>query len=460
MLIIFVGVKGYASNTSIAMSTVVGDPGYGLNYPLAQRMSLEQQGSLPNPLPLWSGKDPASTSSNRDIVLNSPTQNSKLISLVADTPHSVSQVSQHVDLLSILQASAEKAPPPAVNSSVPRPNFPNARLLNKTIHSGMDIQPLAEYGSQSQRLPQLNQPSLSPMIPQPSDHPANFVLPEKLPSSGISQDPNLLNMLQHQYLLSQLQLQSQMPLPAQLSLLDKFLLMKEYQKREQQQLLLQQQHLLSRILSEHQSQQQFGESPFGHLQATGSVGNVLSDGSGLHQPLEAVQINEQVEALNLQDGRASNLSHLPKQVSKDFGCVIGSSQSPLLAPHQLFDQTAQSKERGTSTQQIENVLSSNSVPLVLAADNSFPSVAMEKTDNSFLPGVMEQTSQEALGQQDTAQDVDINVSHQGGETAELVASEEINSFVSLDGAPETSKDAFSVSEQVDDMKSASENISE
>ncbi|MQL83346.1 hypothetical protein Taro_015840, partial [Colocasia esculenta] len=461
------GVKGYVSGTSIAMSTVGVDPGYSLSYPLAQRVTLEQQGSLPNHLPFWTGKDPASMSSTQDFVLNSPPQHSKLIPAMADIPLSVSQVSQHVDLLSILQTAAEKAPSPPVNTNLPTlSNFPDARLLDKTMHSSIDIQSQSGYGIPSQRLQQLNQPTLSPMIPQPSDHLANFVLPEKVPSSGISQDPNLLSMLQHQYLLSQLPLQSQMPLPTQLSLLDKFILMKEHQKQEQQQLLLQQQHLLSRILSEHQSQQQFGESPYGHLQATGSIGNVLSAHSGFHQPVETVQINEQMEALNVQDRRASNLSNLPIQVSKDLGCVIGSSQSALLTPHEFFDQTAHAKEWRSSRQELESIPSSNSAPVVLAADNSLPDGVMEKSDSSLQPGFLQNSSQEPLSHENSALDVEISMSHQGGETAELIASKERASFVPLDGSSETSKDASTseqgndIPEQVNDMKCAPENISE
>ncbi|CAA7393667.1 unnamed protein product [Spirodela intermedia] len=445
------GLRGYAS-TSSGTSVAGVEPGKGLNYLLAQRLSLEQQQALPNHPPFWSGMDPASLAPKSELVLDSSAQSSQNVPSLAEIPTSVSQA-QHVDLLSILQAAAEKAPP---STSVPAwPNFHDPRSLKNTANSGMDIlkdnidmhpnqhfSSPAGYSIPSRRLQQPNQPSLPHMVPQPGDHTPGFVPNEHALASGIPQDPNFLSMLQQQYMLSQLQLQSHMPIPTQLSLMDKFILMKEHQKQEQ--LLMQQQHLLSQILSEQRSQQHFSEPPYRSLQA--AVGNNPPGHMGLPQQLETAQVNSQMRALNLQDGRGHNLSNFSVQVSQDLGGVVSSNSSlPSTAP-QTYDHTAQAKERASLPERNDN------------ASNSDPVPSMSSVDSSLASGVPEKSS-DVLVQPDNALDLDVISRHEDHKAVGLVTSEAKSSAVSFSETPDASEHAFAL-QQDDETKSTSESISE
>lgn len=64
-----------------------------------------------------------------------------------------------------------------------------------------------------------------------------FSVARELLSSEISQDPDMMSIVQQQYLLSRLQLHSQ-ALPSQLAPLDKILLLKQQQKQGQQQIVI------------------------------------------------------------------------------------------------------------------------------------------------------------------------------------------------------------------------------
>ncbi|KAF6166620.1 hypothetical protein GIB67_005482 [Kingdonia uniflora] len=180
--------------------------------------------------------------------------------------------------------------------------------------------PQAAYGVQQQRLQHL--------VSQTLDHnPSGISAQEKLLSSALPQDPQMLSLMQQQYLLSQLQIQPQTPgptAPAQLSIIDKLLLLKQQQEQEQQQQLLrqQQQHLISQLLSEHQSRQNFTE-PYGN--------NGPVDRFNLRPPHEVFQNNSQMSASNLQDGPMAS------QVPQDFGYHVSSGAAQLHLPHQMFD---------------------------------------------------------------------------------------------------------------------------
>ncbi|CAA6657584.1 unnamed protein product [Spirodela intermedia] len=422
------GLRGYAS-TSSGTSIAGVEPGK------------EQQQALPNHPPFWSGMDPASLAPKSELVLDSSAQSSQNVPSLAEIPTSVSQA-QHVDLLSILQAAAEKAPP---STSVPAwPNFHDPRSLKNTANSGMDIlkdnidmhpnqhfSSPAGYSIPSRRLQQPNQPSLPHMVPQPGDHTPGFVPNEHALASGIPQDPNFLSMLQQQYMLSQLQLQSHMPIPTQLSLMDKFILMKEHQKQEQ--LLMQQQHLLSQILSEQRSQQHFSEPPYRSLQA--AVGNNPPGHMGLPQQLETAQVNSQMRALNLQDGRGHNLSNFPCRFHKILVALFSSNSSlPSTAP-QTYDHTAQAKERASLPERNDN------------ASNSDPVPSMSSVDSSLASGVPEKSS-DVLVQPDNALDLDVISRHEDHKAVGLVTSE-----------AKSSAHAFAL-QQDDETKSTSESISE
>ena len=194
------------------------------------------------------------------------------------------------------------------------------------------------YGIPSQRLQPPGQLSLSHLVSQP----------------GIPQDPNFVNMLQQQYMLSQLQLQSHIPVPGQLSILDKLILM-EHQKQEQQ-LLLQQQHLLSQILSEQRSQQQ--------QQAVVGSNPTLPGQMGLPQLLETLRMSSHSGALSVQDGNGQSASNLPVHALQGLGGPVGSTLA--------VDHSIQSKEWPVVPEEISNPRNSDSLlPM--------PSMALEKS---------------------------------------------------------------------------------
>jgi len=138
--------------------------------------------------------------------------------------------------------------------------------------------------------------------------------PEKL--AEISQDPQLLNMLQQQYLLSQLQLQSQTPLTPQpqLSMLDKMLLLKQQQQQhlqqlqleQQQKLLLQQQQLLSHMAPHGHPNQQIDDS-YGlkHTYLPGDAMNL-----GLRRMQEAIEVDQKLPVHGMQVGQQPSQSNM------------------------------------------------------------------------------------------------------------------------------------------------------
>lgn len=224
------------------------------------------------------------------MITESPKPHLKLLPPMGDASHLIPQSTQHVDLLSTLQAAADNPPSPSVNPGLPVwSNFPAVQYLNSSNHGGMDIiqdkidmhhsqllNSQTGFGAQQQSLQQQNQHSLSHIFSQLSDLPSCSVLPEKLFSSEISQDPQIMSLLQQKFLLSQFQLHSQ-ALPSQLSSLDKILLLKQQQKQEQQQLqLLRQQQLLYQILPGQQSHQHTRDTSYGHLKSPLPMENVLN----------------------------------------------------------------------------------------------------------------------------------------------------------------------------------------
>ncbi|XP_058069051.1 protein ESSENTIAL FOR POTEXVIRUS ACCUMULATION 1 isoform X3 [Magnolia sinica] len=368
------GMQGYVRNGSRGLPSVGLESGSDLNYLLAQKMSLEQQRSLPNPLPYWPGRDTAPMVPKVEIVPDSPTPHSRLLQPMAESAHQFSHSPQHVDMRSrsILQAIADKSSSPAVNNGgAPWSNFPDVRSLSNTIQGGMDVVqdkmdahhnqhfvPPGGYGIQQQRLQPQHPPSIPHIINPSVDHPSGIVSPEKLLSSGIPQDPEVLNILQQQYLLSQLQLHPQASVPTQLTLLDKLLLLQRQQKQEQQQMLLQQQqHLLSQVLSEHQPRQHFVEPSFGHLQAAVTAGSASLDHLGLRQPQEPFHISSQMSqniplshdnrvhdpVHNLQDDPRPSFANLSSEASQEVGYSVTSESLDIHLPHHIFENTAHSK---------------------------------------------------------------------------------------------------------------------
>lgn len=110
-----------------------------VDYLLAQKMVLERQKSISNPLPYWAGRDLSSSVSKPDTIPESPKPHSKLLPPMGDAFLLIPHSTQRVDLLSMLQAAADK-PPPAVNPGLPVwSDFPDVQPLNINIRGGMDI---------------------------------------------------------------------------------------------------------------------------------------------------------------------------------------------------------------------------------------------------------------------------------------------------------------------------------
>ncbi|KAK4490330.1 hypothetical protein RD792_001004 [Penstemon davidsonii] len=308
------GMQGYGGNSSTALPTAGSNNGDD-PYLLAKKMAAERQRSLSNPYSFWPGRDAAA-----------------LTDTIAENARA-QHLSQNVDLLSVLQGLPDRSTS-SVNSGWS--NFPVQGGLNP-LQDKLEIHhnPQSAFGVQPQRLQPQN-PSVTNILAQPVDNPSNMLTPEKLLSSGLSQDPQLLSLLQQQYLL---QLQSQTPVPSQqLSLLDKLLLLKQQQQKqeEQQQLMRQQQQLLSQVLSEHKNNQRLGEPSFAQLQSGGfGAANVNVDHAHFQQPHDLFQMGLR-QAPEMRDGNANAAGFvLSSSVSQGISPNI-SSEASMNLPHQFF----------------------------------------------------------------------------------------------------------------------------
>ncbi|KDP38490.1 hypothetical protein JCGZ_04415 [Jatropha curcas] len=236
--------------------------------------------------------------------------------------------------MSVLQGSA-----PGINNAVTGwSNFSIQGNLDPLqdkidLHQAQNFPTQASFGQQ-QRLQSQKPPSLTNLLGQAIDNPSGILAPESLLSSGLSQDPQFLNMLQQQYLL---QLHSQTPLPThQLSMLEKLLLVRQQQKQEEQQHLIRQQQLLSQALSEHHSHQRFGEPPYGQfLTSAIATGNIPVDPSRLKPSKEMLQIGSQIPVSTVQDEHSPSLMNLP-QVTQDVRYNVDAGASSFQLPHQIF----------------------------------------------------------------------------------------------------------------------------
>ncbi|WCJ35164.1 GYF domain-containing protein [Euphorbia peplus] len=305
------GLQGFLGNSAASMSPTGGDGGNDM-YLMAKRMALERQRSLSNPYSYLPGRDAASMASHTEALSDSPLPHAKLLSALTDNPRQPPH-SQSAELMSILQGSAS-----GVNNGVSGwSNFPVQSgldpLQNKIdLHHTQNFPPQVSFGQQ-QRLQNQTPTSLPNMLGHALDNPSVGLSPETLLSSGLSQDPQLVNLLQQQYLL---QLHSQASLPTQqLSVLDKLLLLKQQQKQEEQQQLLRQQ-LISQVMSEHQSHQRFGELPYGQFHTSGiSTGNVSVDVSQPQPSKETMQIGSQIPVSNMQvEHTTSSMMNLSVQL--------------------------------------------------------------------------------------------------------------------------------------------------
>lgn len=216
---------------------------------------------------------------------------------------------------------------------------------------------------QQQRLQPQSQPSLTDLLAQNIDNSSGVLRPEKLLSSGLAQDPQVLSLLQQQYLL---QLHSQAPvLPSQqISVLDKLLLLKQQQKQEEQQQLLrqqqQQQQLLSQVLSDYTSHQRFGEQSYGQFQASAVPSQ------------EFLQMGSQIPVTKVQDEHIHDLANLDPTVSRDFSRNFGSVTTSTHLPHQMFGNTTIQQNLGAALRErIDDIQQNDSLQSATVV-NSLP----------------------------------------------------------------------------------------
>ncbi|KAJ7958045.1 GYF domain-containing protein [Quillaja saponaria] len=366
------GLQGYIGNSSGSVAPSGVDGGNNA-YILAKRMALERQRSLPNPYTYWSGRDAPSLVSKSEIATDSPSPHSQLLSSVSD--NSRQPQSQNADLMSIIQGLSNRSPSGMNNVPAGWSNFPAQggldSLQNKIdFHHDQNLPPQVPFGFQQQRFQTQNQLSLTNSLGQSIENQSSILTAEKLLSSGLPQDPQLLSMLQQQYLL---QLHSQAAPAQQMSVLDKLLLLKQQQKQEeQQQLLLQQQQLLSHVLSDHQSHQRFGESPYGQLQVPGMLTRNMSlDQSQLQPSPEIFQTGSQAPIPSMQDENNTNTVHMAPQVTRGISYNVSSGASAVHLPHQLFGNISHQKSWGsTIPEQISEVYRNESLPKPTLEENS------------------------------------------------------------------------------------------
>ncbi|XP_027940740.1 uncharacterized protein LOC114194603 [Vigna unguiculata] len=355
------GLQGFVGNNPGNMGPSAVDNGNNL-YLLAKRMALERQRSLPSPYPYWPGRDAASFAPKPDVVPDA-SLHSKLLSSVSD--NSRQPQSQNSELMSIIQGLSDRTSAGLNNGAAGWPGYPLQGALDP-LQNKIDLLhdpnfPQMPFGIQQQRLPAQNQLSLSNLLSQAAaDNPNNALTAEKLLSSGLSQDPQILNMLQQQYLLqlhSQAAAQSQ-----QIPLIDKLLLLKQQQKQEEQQQLLRQQQLLSQVLQDQPSSQLFSNLSYGQLQGVLPMGNLRVDPSLVQPQQEVFPMSSQTAIPNVHNEHNSNSLNLPPKVSQDTSSNV-SSQASIRLRHQLFGDTRPENWGPNLTEQIIDQYQKESFPV-------------------------------------------------------------------------------------------------
>ncbi|XP_057785795.1 protein ESSENTIAL FOR POTEXVIRUS ACCUMULATION 1 isoform X2 [Salvia miltiorrhiza] len=338
--------QGYNGNNSNTLPSLGGNGGDD-PYLLAKKMMLERQRSVPSPYPFWPGRDAAAISTKTDLVGDASLARQNLLSSIADNALAQNH-SQNVDLMPSRQGLAERPSSNVNNGMGGWLNFPVQGGLDPLqdkldIHHSQNFPPQSAVGMQ-QRLQMQNTP-LSNLLPKSIDNQSNLLTPDNLLTSSLSQDPQLLSLLQQQYML---QLQSQVPVPPQPSLLDKLLLIKQQQKQEEQQQLLRQQQLLSQFLSEQHPNQRLGDPSFQHLQAGGlAAGNTNVDHAPFQQPHELYKMGLQLQSPNSQHENANVvLPVTPPSLSQDFSPNI-SVETSMHIPHRSFANNVEQRNWNT-----------------------------------------------------------------------------------------------------------------
>ncbi|KAL4312365.1 hypothetical protein GQ457_01G009710 [Hibiscus cannabinus] len=364
------GLQGYLPNNPSSIPASGIENGNDL-YLLGNRMALERQRSLPKPYPYWPGSDAASLVSKSDIISEPPAAQAKLLTSFSDNTLQPPNP-QAADLMSILQGLPDRSAP-AINNSVGGwSNFPAQGALDPLqdkieLHQAQNFPTQAPFGIQQQRMQTPTPPSLTSLLGQPMDNPSGILKPENVIPSTLSQDSQLLNMLQQQYLMLQLQPQTPVQQTQLMLLLEKIMLLKQQQRLEEQQKLLRQQQLLSQVLQEHQSQQRFVEPSYGHLQTTMPPGNSPMDPSRRQPSSQDIrQIGSQIPGT--QDEHAFNLMNPPPHVSRDMSYAVSSGSPPVLLPHEMVSSIDFEKKLGTKAPELVNDIQ-QSLPVTTIAEN-------------------------------------------------------------------------------------------
>ncbi|KAK8465332.1 hypothetical protein PHAVU_009G057400 [Phaseolus vulgaris] len=382
------GLQGFVCNNSGNLGV---DGGNNL-YLLAKKMALERQRSLPtHPYPYWPGRDVVPVPPKSDIFSNAA-PHSNIMSSLSDNPRQLQP--QNSELNSIIQGLSDRSST-GLNSGIAGwPNFPLQGgldpLLNKTdFHRDQNYVQMP-FGIQQQRLQTPNQFPLNNLIAPTSDIPSSILTAEKLLSSGLSQDSQMLNMLQQQQLL---QLHSQAAAFSQpIPFLDKLLLLKQQQQQqheEQQLLLRQQQQLLSQVLQEHQSHQRYGDLSYQQLPGGGiPLGNLHANLSQIQPPKEIFSRSSQTSIPGVHGELTTTSLNLPLQVSQDTSYNISSESSAHL-PDQLFENISHQKSwSATHPEQISDKHHSVTLPASASFEESLLSennIAKEELDIAQKP---------------------------------------------------------------------------
>ncbi|XP_058785332.1 protein ESSENTIAL FOR POTEXVIRUS ACCUMULATION 1-like isoform X2 [Vicia villosa] len=330
------GIQGFIGNNSGNLGPS-GVDGVNNPYLLAQRMALERQRSLPNPYPYWPGIDAASLPPKSDVVPDA-SPHSKLMSSLSDNSRQFQ--SQNSELISGIQGLSDRASTGLNNNVAGWSNYPLQAGLNP-LQNNIDLhrdQNFIPFGVQQQTFQASNHLSLNNLRAQTADNPSNVLTAEKLFSSSLSQDPQIVNMLQQQYLL---QMHSQATAPAQqMPLLDKLLFLK--QQEEQQLLMHQQRQMLSQVLQGHQSHQHFGGLSYGQLQGGGlGMGNLHVEPSQWQPPHENFHSSSQTPVPSVHDELNTKSLNISQQESQDTS--YNKSAESVQLPHQFFGNMSQHK---------------------------------------------------------------------------------------------------------------------
>ncbi|PWA82837.1 GYF-like protein [Artemisia annua] len=275
------GMQGFFGNSNSVPS--LGTENGDNLYQLAQRIQLEKQRQSSNPYSLWSGRDGPSVGPKSDINQDPTIPRSNV---------------PNADVMSILQGLSDR-PTSAVNSGATSwSNFP--------VQGGLD--PHQTSFGIHQRLQQQNQPPLANIHSQGFNNPPGPLIPEKLLASGLSQEPQLLNLLQQQYMS---QLTPQAPIPTQ--------------------------------QLEQQSQQQLAKQSFGQMQALGlPVGSSSLERPGFQPAHEILQMGSQKQVPNIPDTQITDFVNMPPVVTQADNRIID-SEFPLHLPHQLVEGAGRTK---------------------------------------------------------------------------------------------------------------------